>query len=647
MGKTYKTVCPRDCYDACGMTVITGDKGQIISLKGEKEHPVTQGFLCPRGNKDLQRLVTNRVEQPYLRKNGKLRPVSWDEALDTVANKIKSLGTKTDRILYVDYAGNEGLANNIFVRRLWYALGATFSDGALCTTSGHEALFLHYGTSYGVFPEEFLTKKLIVFWGANPAVTGPHIWKMALDARKTNNAKIVVIDPLMTKTAKQADLFLQPYPGTDTALAYAVMNEMITNNLYDKDFVEKHTTGFEALKDKANEWNAEKAEKFTGIDKRKIRALTELYGQAGDSVTMIGVGLQKRINGFEHVRAVSLIPALAGVHRGFFYSNSRSLSVDTSLISGKKLVKKSGEVSQIAIGSHLLSGNFSVLVVNSTNLAVTHPDSRAIIKAMKSKELFSVVFETHWSETAKLADVILPAPTFLEKQDVMLSWGHQYTRNSPQIIKPMYGSRPEWQIMHDLARRLEIKENFVFENPFDVIKKAFKGAIESAEQDFMEGKDTLVKLKTKPKDYYPTPSGKIEFASSTATAKGLEPLPVQPVFNRGKDKFILLTTATAKYTNSQFREVYGPNKPYIYICPEDAREKGLEDGQEVYVANRDRMLRLKVKTADFLQKGVAWIPRFTDDLDGQPMNILIEGLPQTLGHGPTMHSTEVGIKAIK
>ncbi|MEA3450927.1 MAG: molybdopterin-dependent oxidoreductase, partial [Bacteroidota bacterium] len=219
---TFKTTCARDCYDSCGM-IVTTEKNEIISIKGDAEHPVTKGFLCPRGTKDIQRLNTNRIQYPSIKEGANFNKISWQSAIKIISEKLQTTISKfgAEKVLYLDYSGNEGLYNNIFAKRLWYSLGATFTAGALCTASGHEAINLHYGSSYGVQPTELPNKKLIVFWGFNAAVNAPHFWKLALEAKKNNKAKIVVIDPIKTLSAKKADLFIQIYPGTDTALAYS------------------------------------------------------------------------------------------------------------------------------------------------------------------------------------------------------------------------------------------------------------------------------------------------------------------------------------------------------------------------------------------------------------------------------------------
>ncbi len=636
-----KTTCPRDCYDACGMIVRTENK-KIISIKGEKDHPITKGFLCPRGAKDIQRLKTNRVLSPSKKTGNKFEQISWDYAIKNIADKLKETITNfgAEKILYLDYSGNEGLYNNIFAKRLWYLLGTTFTDGALCTNSGHEALNLHYGLSYGVQPAELPKKKLIVFWGFNAAVNAPHIWKLSLEARHKNNAKIIVIDPIKTLTAKKADLFIQPFPGTDTALAYSIINNLISENKINLEFINNFTTGIQEIKQAAKQWTTEKTAKFCKIDESKIQELTQLYFISKPSATLIGVGLQKRISGYESVRAVSLIPALLGFHRGFFYANSRGLMVDTQLIAGVN--SKSKIVSQVNIAEQIKNGYFKVIFINSTNPAVTHTNSLALISGFKRDDVFVVVNETHWSKTAELADIVLSVPSFLEKDDVMLSWGHNYTRYSPKIIEPITNAKTEVEIIQKLAKEMNISDKLIFENPQKVISKAFENAIEN-DEDLFNKENKLVKLKTKPNNFYPTKSKKIEFYSSLAKQKGINPLPVQRKISVDANKFLLLSTATAKYTNSQFTEIYGKIPSVIQIYKTDAQRLEMKDNDIITIKNNLAKLTFRIKITDSLQKNVLWIPRFVEDLNGIPSNAIFSGISQKLGNGMTIHSTEVEI----
>lgn len=639
----FKTTCPRDCYDACGMIVETENK-KIISIKGDPSHPVTRGFLCPRGANDINRMKTNRILYPSIKKNSDFEKNSWDLTITLVSKKLKETLAKygNHSILYLDYSGNEGLYNNIFAKRLWYSLGATFTDGALCTASGHAALKLHYGDSFGIQATELANQKLIIFWGFNAAVTSPHTWKLALQARKKNNAKIIVIDPIKNLSAKNADLFIQLFPGTDTALAFSIINKLISDNKIDNDFIKNFTLGFQELKEEAKKWTIKRTSEFCNIDIEKIELLTNLYSESKPSATYMGVGLQKREMGTEAIRAISFIPAILGFHRGFFYANSHGLLVDKDLISGENIYPNSKYVSQVNLGEQIKNGDFKFIFINSTNPAVTHTNLLSLIEGLQRKDVFVVVNETHWTKTAELANIVLAVPTFLEKDDVMLSWGHNYTRYSQQVIEPITDSKTEIWIMQEIAKKLNLTDNFIFEDHKKVILKAFENTVDKNDKLYNSNND-LVKLKTKANDFYPTESGKIEFYSSQAQNLGINPLPVQTEIIRRENKFILLTTAVAKHTNSQFTEVFGKIPSEISISIDDAKRLNIKNEQIVKIKNELAELYFKAKISDSVQKNVLVLPRFVEDLNGTPSNVIFSGKFQKLGNGPTMHSTLVEI----
>ncbi|MBN2123964.1 MAG: molybdopterin-dependent oxidoreductase, partial [Deltaproteobacteria bacterium] len=242
-----KTVCARDCYDACGLIARVDASGRLLSVRGDPEHPYTRGLTCPRAARDPERLYANRVKAPSLRQGGRFREISWDEALDLLSGRLSDVLERhgPEAVLYLDYAGNTGLLTATFPRRLWHVLGATRTDHALCSRSGHAALALHYGASYGVAPGELAATALIVFWGFNAAVSAPHLWAVACEARRSGSARIVVVDPIRTRTADDADLWVRPGPGTDVALAYGVIRHLIEGDFIDRDFIGRWAVGFE------------------------------------------------------------------------------------------------------------------------------------------------------------------------------------------------------------------------------------------------------------------------------------------------------------------------------------------------------------------------------------------------------------------
>lgn len=640
-------MCARDCYDSCFILVDIDDKGKLVSVKGDPENPVTQGFVCPRGKMDVTRVYKNRVLYPQTRIGDKpgsqFRRTDWDEALETISGKllevIKTHGRES--VLLLDYSGNTGLLSEVYPHRLWNALGASRTDGAMCSKAGRTGLSLHYGEYFGLQPESLIDRDLIVFWGFNAPVSSAHLWALALQARKQRGAAIIAIDPRRSEAAKLADLHFQPKPESDVALAMGICRILIEKKYLDREFIEKHTGGFDKLEQEIMSWSQQRVETETGLDWNAVETIAELYGKSKLSATLMGIGLQKSINGADLVRAVSFIPALRGLHRGFFYSNSDAFFIDNNYIAGNTFSNLQPKtVSQVALSQRVRDGEFKFIFIYGMNPALTLPHQSAFRRGLSRNDIFVVVHDTHWSETTDYADVILPAPTFFEKQDIVVTWVHRHIRLSPQVIKPLGESRDEVRVMHELARKLGVREQWVLADPWKELEKAFDGAFDDGTfQDLLAGKTLLLKLK--PPDRYNTPSGKLEFYSSRALEMGIAPLPVHCPVKPGVGEFILLNSAVRNYTNSQFSESYGPIPAVVTINPTDAARLKITGSYRVKLVNDLGCVEVDVEISDAVPKGVLWMPRLSVCLDGKPMNELTSPITQVIASGPTFNSTLV------
>lgn len=637
------TVCARDCYDTCSLLVIQDEAGKLVSIKGDPKNPYTQGFSCPRGVKDLERLSANRIERPFARRAGRLEPVTWETALTLVAQKLNTTLEQEgpDSVLYLLYAGNTGLLTYTYTKRLWYALGATFTDGALCSKSGHQALALHYGESYGIDPLDLSTRDLIVFWGFNAAVSSPHLWSLARKARKANAAPLVVIDPRQSQTARQADIRIHPHPGSDVALAYGLMYYLLEQNAVDREFLRTWTEGFDQLQSEIRQWTPDRVERITGVPWSQIELLGKAYAHHRPSATLIGIGLQKCDRGADQVRAAALIPTLLGLHRGFFYSNGAAFQVNDDALAGRTLSQASGKVvEQVAVADYVGRGDFRFLYINGMNPALTLPNQQAFRAGLERDDLFVVVHDTHWTKTTEYADVVLPAPTYLEKEDLALPWSHRFVRYSPQVVPPVTDSRSEAQVMQALAARLGLTQDWLFADPWEAVEFALENAFESGSVADLKAGDML-QLARKPLSHYATPSGKIELVSSQAQAKGFSPMPQQKSLQKAADQFVFLTSASPSYTSTQFQEIYGPIPAIVEINPGDAEKLQIQKGQQVTLANERGQICVKAVLSDRVPPGVLWSPRQSEDLNGTPQNILMSSEPQQIGHGPRFNSTIV------
>jgi anaerobic selenocysteine-containing dehydrogenase len=646
-----KTVCARDCPDTCFIDV-TVEKGQILKTRGCADNPVTQGFICPRGNGDSKRVYSQkRVLHPFVKPDEQssedFLQVSWDDALSKVSERIsKTIANHGhEALLLYDYPGNHGFLSWQFPRRLWMALGATTTDYSLCNSSGHAGIALHYGLTYGIQPEDLLESKIIIFWGNNAKVSSPHQWALANKARKNNAAIIVSIDPRKSETSQASDIWIQPSPGSDVALSYGLARYLIQNNGVDKKFLDEWATGYQEYSEEALNWTPDRVEKVTCVSMDLIEKVGDLFIQnAGPAAFMIGQGLQKSLQGAQAARAVSLLPALMGHHRGFHYSDTNGRNVDWDYINGASQTLKKGKVvNQVSIGERLARGEFKFIFVLGSNPAITLPDQSAVRQGLNRKDVFLVVQDTHWSETASLADVVLPAPTYLEKTDIVFSGHHLYSRLSQKAIEPLKESRHEIWVMQELAKRIKKTEGWLFEDPWQALDKAFKDTYKNGQlKDILEGE--VLEIGLKPLNRYQTPSEKIEFSASTAADIGVSRLPFQEELQSDEQWFVLLNSAIPKYTHSQFTDVYGPIPEIIWINPKDAGKLGIQDGKTVEVFNNSGNVVLKANVTDKISTGTCWAPRPLVGLNGEPLNSLAPGIAQKIGGGPIFNSIKVRIR---
>jgi anaerobic selenocysteine-containing dehydrogenase len=644
--RVVKTACPRDCYDTCSLLVTVEDE-RIVNVRGDPDHPVTRGFTCPRGAADIKRTYSEeRVLYPHITTpDGGFTRVTWDEALDAVASRLKAVLAEhgPDSVLQLDYAGNMGLLTEPWAKRLWNALGAAVHDSTICSASGHAGLALHHGLTYGVEPDELQEKRLIVFWGFNAKVSAPHTWALAVKARNENGTIIVAVDPRKSDTAEAADIWLAPKPGSDIALVYGVARSLMERGLVDRAFIEEWTHGYDLFQEEALRWTGERVEEVTGLNVDQVRSLADAYAGNNPSATMIGIGLQKSVYGADHVRAVSLIPSLLGLHRGFFYSSGQGRSIDLGRISGSGLTAKKRKVlSQVGLGRTIERGDIKFLYVNNMNPAVTLPDQGALHRGLEREDLYTVVHETHWTETARHADVVLPAQTYLEKDDIVLGYAHSYATKSNGAVEPLGESRSETWIIIELARRLGLEEEWLYEDPWAVLEEVLgEQFVDGSFEDLMGG--ATLKLRTLSRAEYQTPTGKMEFASVKAAESGFDPLPLQHPLPGEEEGFTLLTTGIPKYTHSQFQDVYGPVPPIVWINPRDAARLGVAGGDSVSLSNGRGVIRVEAVVTNEVPRGVLWSPRLLKGLDGEPQNLLMPGDAQLIGGGPVFNSTIVKV----
>ncbi len=621
MKKVIRTACPRDCFDSCSI-LATVENGCLTEVAGDPQSPITKGHLCPKGEAYVSWVLhPGRLTSPLRRKgrrgDGQWEELGWGEALDYVADRLKKLKDAhgSDSILYHWGTGTHfGMFYYMVPFRFFNLMGgATNLRGSLCANAGHEAVKYTYGESFGYDPHDVLRSKYIIVWGRNVTSTNIHTTPLIFKAMEANNAKLVTIDPRRTEIANKSHRCLQPRVGTDGALALGFMNVLIEKDLYDHDFVSNHTHGFDALKDLVSRYSPAVVEGITGISRDVITEVACEYALTKPANIKVGMGLQHNTNGGQTFRAVSSLVALSGnlgrAGGGLDYPNSRFTyprSYNVEMRMPEKNINKS-TIPVVKAGHHLEQKNTPLkgLFIWAANPVTQNPDSNKFIRAMLNPDLeFSVVMDPFMTDTAKLADVILPAATSFEQNDVGISYGHPYMQIQQKTMEPLPGSRGDYWIFRQLALRLGFGEAFP-EDDMEMVK-----AIINREKDHSIAEHITVEgLREQPmRVKYPdvswvdktfkTPSGKVEFYCDRLKELGCNPLPdyEEPLEShiRTPDlaqkyplSFITAHSAFSMHSmdyKNPLMHKFCP-EPVLHLNADDAKVRNIEDGDWVRIYN--------------------------------------------------------------
>ena len=572
------TVCSHDCPDSCAVLVTVNEEGRAIKVEGDPKHPITQGFLCGKVAKYLDRVYApSRILFPLKRKAGVAKAplergreheaferVTWDEALADIAVRLKDIADEfgPESILPYSYAGTIGvLGDGSMDRRFFHRLGASQLDRTICSEAGGVAWKLVYGKKLGTPAEDFRQAKLILAWGANIHGNNVHLWPMIEQARR-NGARLIVIDPYRTRTAALADWHIAIRPGTDVALALGLMHVILNEDLEDREYIGRMTQGFEQLAERAREYTPDRVAAWTGMTAAEIEALAREYATTRPAAIRLNYGVQRSENGGTAVRAIAMLPALTGAwkHRGgggvlstsgaFDWDEDAVRRPDLALASPLGRLARTVNMSELGRaltgeGSEAVEGApVKALFVYNSNPGAVAPNHNAVKRGMARPDLFTVVHEQFFTDTTDYADYILPATTFLEHTDVQGAYGHYFVQLSQKAIEPPGEARPNVWLFGELARRMGFEEECFRDTEMDLIRQALAiGADGHSTNKEMEH-ITLQALKeqghiplafhlspeTKPFQPYvsgtlPTSSGKVEFYSETLAAQGLDPLP--------------------------------------------------------------------------------------------------------------------------
>jgi anaerobic selenocysteine-containing dehydrogenase len=542
-------VCPHDCPDTCAwIATVDQAAGRAVRLRGAEDHPITRGFLCVKVDHYLERIYhAGRLLYPMrrvgIKGEGRFERITWDEALAEMSKRLSEIARcyGPEAILPYSYAGTMGLVQSQSMdRRFFHRLGATRLLRTICSSAGFQALLYTLGTARGTPPEDFAHARYIILWGANLLTSNVHLWPFVREAQK-HGAKVVCIDPVQTRAARAADWWLPILPGTDGALALAMMHVIFTEGLEDRDFVERHCVGGELLRQRVAEWTPERAAAITGLPASDIVQLAREYAATRPAVIRLSYGMQRHAGGGMATRTIACLPALVGAWRdvggGLLLSTSGAFPFNYPALERPDLCPPgTRSLNMVELGRVLAEVDdppIKALVVYNSNPAAVAPDQTKVRQGLRREDLFTVVLEQFQTDTADYADIVLPATTQLEHWDLLKPYGHYYLALNRPAIAPLGESLPNSEIFRRLARRMGFTEPCFQDDDLSIIHQALEtDAPELAgvtlERLLAEG---FVRLNL-PDPYrpfadgrFPTPSSKGELYSERMARDGYDPLP--------------------------------------------------------------------------------------------------------------------------
>ncbi|MDI6706396.1 MAG: molybdopterin-dependent oxidoreductase [Bacillota bacterium] len=622
--RKVSTSCTLDCWDACSI-IADVDGNRIVSIAGNPDNHVTGVFLCSKGKKHIEMLNSpERLRKPMYRTAEGWTDIDWDMALDLVADKLQALRSRypTTALLHCYDCGNGGLLKGID-RRFFNAFGgATVPKGSLCWGAGIAAQKYDFGDSLSHDPDDLQNSRTILIWSRNPADTGVHLIPFIQKAAK-NGAYIVVIDPLETATVKYAHQHISPKPGTDGALALAMANVIISENLADDAYVAKHVIGFDRFSEYVKEFTPGMASGITGIPAEAIVSLARRYGTQKPSCILLGYGLQRYSNGGNTVRAIDALGAITGnigiPGGGVNYANKRiGKYIDDSVIDGESLRKNFREYPRPRMASFIENAGdppVKMVFTARANPATQAMDSNRLAKAF-SKVDFKVTMDLFMTDTARLSDLVLPCRHFLEDEDIIYtSMGHSYINYCNRVVEPDPWVPSELWIFNELAGRLDL-EGFPIQDERWWLERAILPLTRQKGitlDDLKNGPVQLPGISPVAWDSFEfkTPSGKIELYSERALADGHSPIPVFRNINpkpTGRYPYHFLTPHHRDSLHSQhFVLADGGARPVAYINPATATAEGIEDGSKALVSTEAGNLLCRVKVDKNIGEGIVMV----------------------------------------
>ena len=680
MSVVYGT-CHHDCPDSCGWEV-TVEEGVAVKMRGRADHPYSYGELCPKVNRFIDRVYSpDRLLHPLRRVGakgeGRFEQITWDEALAEIATRLHDVIDRhgAEAVLPFSDAGNQSLLSvSGLDGRFFHHLGASLLERAICGPTVGHGVRMTNGSVLGLDPLELRHSKLILLWGTNTRLTNRHLWP-TIEAARADGARVVVIDPIRTITADAADEFVQPLPGTDTALMLAMMHVLIRDDLVDRAWVDAHTVGFDELATHVASWTPDRASAICGVDAGVIEGLATDYGTIRPAAIRTLIGAEHHENGAMLYRTMAVLPALVGAWQDRGGGLARSVgSWQDALVDGAALVRP-----DLLAGRNPRLLNMSRLGEILTDRRSTRPSPRSscgtathssscptpssIRRGLARDDLFTVVHEQFLSDTARYADIVLPATTQIENTDVVLAWGHLWMGWNEPAIAPLGEACSNTELFRRLAAAMGYDEPALFDDDATLLAQALGNKVDLEELRRVGWVRVPYPDDGRPwgSGEFPTPSGKVELSSERLVAMGQPALPtfVPPREGPHGDaelhaRFPLQLMTPKHHTrflNSGYSHLpkHGPAEgaPFVELDSADAAARGLVDGDAARVWNDRASVELPVRVTDRLRPGLAVIPFgwwMTQHPDGRAANSLTNDTLTEWGGGVAFSDTLVQIE---
>ncbi len=675
VASVVRGACPHDCPDTCAL-LTTVENGRAVRVHGNPAHRHTDGALCTKVSRYTERTYhPERLLQPLRRVGpkgaGRFEPVGWDEALDDIAGRLKAIAARNpEAVLPYSYAGTMGLVQGEgMAARFFHQLGGSHLERTICSAAGSEAMVQTLGGKVGMKVEFFAESKLILIWGSNSIASNLHFWRHVQQAKR-EGARIVCIDPRRTETADKCHAHIALRPGTDAALALALMHELVVHDWLDHDYIAQHTVGWEALRERALQWPPARAAEVCGIPEQQITDLARDYGITTPAAIRLNYGMQRVRGGGNAARAIACLPALTGAWRhragGVLLSSSGHFPIDRAALHRPDLLgsRRPRTLNMVTIGDDLLreaspefGPKIEALIVYNSNPVAVAPESGKVVQGFAREDLFTVVLEHFQTDTADFADYLLPATTQLEHWDVHASYGHTDVLLNRPAIAPLGQARTNTDVFRALAQRLGFTDPGFVEDDETLCRTAFGDAVPFDE--LLENGFASLPLPDAPfaRGAFPTPSGRCEFFSERLAMQGLDGLPdylpnYETTGSSAAWPLAMISPPARNFLNSTFvnvkslRDIEG--EPILEMHDTDARSRGIADGDVVRVFNARGAYHCKARISPRARPGVVnglgvWWRKL--GLGGTNVNELTSQKLTDLGRGPVFYDCLVEVEA--